>query len=138
MGPAGAAGGVWAIARSHCRGRQSPAGLHGAGLPGVRLVAGSAPDCGLVTRQKEGSPGQGGLTAAREVTREMLPVASNLTGHRQAEPAETLRGQAIALAFATATAAPDGSYYQAQTWQRWSGAGRPLGNAAAVSYQCSQ
>ena len=78
--------------------------------------------CGLVTRQKEGSPGQGDLTAARELTRELLPVAGNLTGHRQAEPAETLRGQAIALAFATATAAPDGSYRQAQTWQRRGGA----------------
>ena len=33
-------------------------GLHGTELPGVRLVAGSAPGCGRVAGQKGGNPGQ--------------------------------------------------------------------------------
>lgn len=110
-------------------------GLPGTELPGVRLVAGSAPGCGLVAGQKGGSPGQSELTAARELARELLPVAGNLIAGdalccRQDYcqqlldaggdyPVIVKRNQrelyaAIALAFATA--APDGSCCQAQTW----------------------
>ena len=97
-------------------------GIHGEELPGVRLVAGYTHGSGLTVGQKGGQARMRGTAAARQLTAELLPVAGNLitgdsdyrgcaippagllptgaggwvrqrlSGHRQKEPAGTVRG----------------------------------------------
>ena len=52
-------------------------GIHGEELPGVRLVAGYVHDVGVVAGQKGVGSGEGELTAGRDLTATLLPVAGN-------------------------------------------------------------
>ena len=127
-------------------------GIHGAELPGVRLVAGYVHDVGVVAGQKGVRPGAGELTAGRDLTARLRPVAGNaITGdpwYCQRDYCQQLRevgdddpvmvkknqGQlyaAIALAFAE----PAGTDRCRKAPSRNRRARRPLGNPTLASHR---